>query len=401
MPESGMHPTTDPAGASTDNTMTTLYHAALGPVNRDYYLPIFAHFDATGRSSTRWNWAASLCTINWMVFRQAWSAALIYVAAAEGLALLVFALGRQLLHWPQGVEWGVLASFALLAFAAPGLYGNALLHADIRRRIARALSASRTIPEACALLAQRASSPQRLRALVGVNLVLAALVVVAYLALPTAGSSSSSGDADPSMAPSVTVAQAASAAASAAQAEPLPVAAAPEVPVTSAASAPAVADGATSEQTDAPAQADNVAPPPAAPTAPAPPAPKAQAEPPARKPAAAPERKPRTPPAAQKPATAAAPPPATASEGASAALPTVGQAPGYYINVGLFANEANARKAQARLLNEGLPAFRQALDNAKGRRIRVRVGPYASRAQADAAAETIRAMALEAVVFKQ
>lgn len=82
-------------------------------------------------------------------------------------------------------------------------------------------------------------------------------------------------------------------------------------------------------------------------------------------------------------------------------MPTVGTAAGYYINVGLFADEANARKAQARLLNEGLPAFRQALDNAKGRRIRVRVGPYASRAQADAAAETIRAMALEAVVFKQ
>lgn len=69
--------------------------------------------------------------------------------------------------------------------------------------------------------------------------------------------------------------------------------------------------------------------------------------------------------------------------------------------MGLFAEEANARKAQARLLNEGLPAFRQELQGANGRRIRVRVGPYASRAQANAAAESIRAMALEAVVFKQ
>ena len=51
--------------------------------------------------------------------------------------------------------------------------------------------------------------------------------------------------------------------------------------------------------------------------------------------------------------------------------------------------------------NEGLPAFRQELNNSKGRRIRVRVGPYATRAQADAAAEAIRAMALDAVVFKQ
>ncbi len=58
-------------------------------------------------------------------------------------------------------------------------------------------------------------------------------------------------------------------------------------------------------------------------------------------------------------------------------------------------------KAQARLLNEGLPAFRQELSGAKGRRIRVRVGPYGTRAQADAAAASIRAMALEAVVFKQ
>ena len=79
----------------------------------------------------------------------------------------------------------------------------------------------------------------------------------------------------------------------------------------------------------------------------------------------------------------------------------MGAAAGYYINVGLFAEEANARKTQARLLNEGLPAFRQELDSAKGRRIRVRVGPYESRAQADAAAESIRAMTLDAVVFKQ
>lgn len=69
--------------------------------------------------------------------------------------------------------------------------------------------------------------------------------------------------------------------------------------------------------------------------------------------------------------------------------------------MGLFAEEANARKAQARLLNEGLPAFRQELQSANGRRIRVRVGPYDTRARADAAAASIRAMALEAVVFKQ
>lgn len=79
----------------------------------------------------------------------------------------------------------------------------------------------------------------------------------------------------------------------------------------------------------------------------------------------------------------------------------MGSTPGYYINVGLFAEEANARKAQARLLNEGLPAFRQTLQTAKGKRIRVRVGPYPSAKAANAAAAQIRALQLEAVVFKQ
>ena len=68
--------------------------------------------------------------------------------------------------------------------------------------------------------------------------------------------------------------------------------------------------------------------------------------------------------------------------------------------MGLFADESNARKAQSRLLNEGLPAFRQTLDGAKGTRVRVRVGPYASRSEAEAAA-TVKTLGLEAVVFRK
>jgi cell division septation protein DedD len=105
-------------------------------------------------------------------------------------------------------------------------------------------------------------------------------------------------------------------------------------------------------------------------------------------------------PAASTKSKVPAPTAATASV-AQPAVATVGTASGYYINVGLFADEANARKAQARLLNEGIPAFRQELNNANGRRIRVRVGPYDSRAAANAAAASIRAMELDAVVFKQ
>ena len=89
-----MHATTDPAEISallpsqprSDSALTALYRAALGPVTPSAYLPVFARFDEVGRTTTHWNWVASLCTLNWLVFRQLWGAALVYVAAAEGLA---------------------------------------------------------------------------------------------------------------------------------------------------------------------------------------------------------------------------------------------------------------------------------------------------------------------------
>nr|WP_295939754.1 SPOR domain-containing protein [uncultured Acidovorax sp.] len=396
----------------SDNAMAAMSRLALGPVNTDYYLKVFERFDDTGRTTTTWNWAACLCTLNWMLFRQLWGAALVYVAAVEGLALIVFGVGRSFLHWPVGIELGVLGAFAVLAFAVPGLYGNAILYADIRKRIARALAASRTVPEACALLEKQASSRKRLQVLVLANVVLGLAALIAYLTL-------SPSDVKPlALEPAVTVAQATAAAQAASTTHPVGALPAPEAEQTPPTS-PTTATEATAAPVAPPAPAAASAPAPVAPApaAVAPPA-AAKASTPATK-ASAP--KPATPAASTRTPTAAASTPAptrreaasrpvasakpkapaAAASSADTALPTVGTAPGYYINVGLFAEEANARKTQARLLNEGLPAFRQELNNSKGRRIRVRVGPYATRAQADTAAEAIRAMALDAVVFKQ
>lgn len=425
----------------SDNAMTALSRLALGPVNTAYYMAVFERFDNTGRTTTTtWNWAACLATLNWMLFRQLWTPALVYLAAAEGLALIVYGIGRTFLQWPPGVELGVLGAFAMLAFAVPGLYGNAILYADIRKRVARALAASRTLPEACVLLEKQASSRKRLQALVLANLVLVAAAALAYLVWAPS-------DTKPlALEPAVTVAQAtaaasrpsaaASAPAAAITAAPSPAPAPAPVPVpVPAQEPPTPALPATTASAPDPAK-PAAAPPTAKSAAPATPAPKAAAtaSTPARsseanRPAPAtlsaastvsktPSSAPAT--AAPKPSAKTTPPAEPASRAASAAkaktpkasasaaapassapLPTVGTAAGYYINVGLFADEANARKAQARLLNEGLPAFRQELNNAKGRRIRVRVGPYESRAKAEAAAASIRAMALEAVVFKQ
>ncbi len=420
----------------SDNAMTALSRLALGPVNTAYYLAVFERFDNTGRTTTTWNWAACLATLNWMLFRQLWTPALVYLAAAEGLALIVYGIGRTFLQWPPGVELGVLGSFALLAFVVPGLYGNAILYADIRKRVARALAASRTLPEASALLEKQASSRKRLRAVVLGNLGLAAAAVIAYLVwVPS--------DTKPlALEPAVTVAQATIAAASRPASAALPASAASEpaasiasevapapapeqpstpaaaasAPVTSPTRATTSATSAATRTPPAPMQTASAAQPPAAapraavtPATPATPA--ASKKPPAAATAAASKPAPQTA-AASEPASRTTPAAKTraaktaasaADPTASAPLPTVGTAAGYYINVGLFADEANARKAQARLLNEGLPAFRQELNasSGSGRRIRVRVGPYPGRTEADAAAASIRSMGLEAVVFRQ
>ncbi|MBP3980237.1 SPOR domain-containing protein [Acidovorax sp. JG5] len=383
-----MHAATDPAATTalqpsklrSDSAMTALYSAALGPVHLSRYLPVFARFDEAGRTTTSWNWAASLCTLNWMVFRQLWGAALVYVAAAEGLALLVFGLGRPLLQWPQAVEWGVVGAFFLLGCAVPGLYGNALLHADAHKKIARALTATHTLNETRALLARQASSWKRLAWLAAGNLALALAAAGVYLAIPSTVAPQS---ADP--------------------ATPTPTASAPQKT-----DAPAATGAATPPQRSASEAAAIPAPPAAPEPAQAPPEPAALAPAPSAAPMERASRPtmataPTAPAKRASPSQAKALAPDTAAAASAEnnnALPVVGTAPGYYINVGLFANEANARRAQARLLNEGLPAFRQEILTAKKRRLRVRVGPYSDHADADAAAVTIRSMALEAVVIK-
>lgn len=86
-------------------------------------------------------------------------------------------------------------------------------------------------------------------------------------------------------------------------------------------------------------------------------------------------------------------------------VPTARTAPepvhGYYINVGLFAIPANAASAYQRLRDVRLPATSEVVDTKSGSMTRVRVGPYAKRSQADAAAKKVRAAKLDAYVLRR
>ena len=74
--------------------------------------------------------------------------------------------------------------------------------------------------------------------------------------------------------------------------------------------------------------------------------------------------------------------------------------PGFYINVGLFAVPSNGTNAFRTLEKAELPVFTDVVKSKKGALTRVRVGPYMNKALADAAAEKIKGMKLEAVVFQ-
>lgn len=421
----------------SDKAITSLYRAALGPVNTERYMPVFARLDAVGRTLTSWHWSACFFTLGWMVFRRLWGAALVYVAAAEGVALLVFGVGRPLLQWPQAVEWGVVGAFAVVGSVIPGLYAHAILHADIRKRVTSALAASANIPQACDLLAAQAVSRKRLHGVIGGHALIVAAALLAYVLFPQglfdapaaqpaaaaqqpASRAASWNQPEPTLATASRTAVTASASASASPASAQAPRPEPDAGIAALAASAPLPAAAPSSSASAPAAAP-------APTKPASQASATSAQSPdtprsVKSAAANTEKRTAPPPAsrASAPAKASTPAPA-ASKTASATksaetarakptaavkapaedLATVGSAPGFYINVGLFADESNARKAQSRLLNEGLPAFRQTLDGAKGTRVRVRVGPYASRSQAEAAAATVKALGLEAVVFRK
>lgn len=71
----------------------------------------------------------------------------------------------------------------------------------------------------------------------------------------------------------------------------------------------------------------------------------------------------------------------------------------YVVQVGAFAETTGAREARTKVEKLGLKTYTQVVETPDGKRIRVRVGPYAERAEADKAAAQLRASGLAAAVL--
>ncbi len=460
--------------------MPALYRAALGPFNTDRYLAFFERQDDTGRNLPGWNAAAAFFTLGWMVFRQLWLPALVYLAALEGVALVAFALGQQWLKLPPPVLGGLALAVFGAACVLPGLYGDAVIHAEMRKKINRALAASPNLAQAAELLARQAPTRRRLAWVAAVHALLAAAALVLWLAFPEGMEKSAAAGTSPAgtapaavpATPSASVPAAPEPAASAAgvaapaqtaasEAAPQPQGAAVPGPQAASASAPEVAASQPAPAA-APAAASSAALEPAKPltaeaksaaavasqaaslqaSAAAPDASASAATAPSARPAASSPAATPTPsaqPAAKAPSAVASSPaqsssqpksaPAAATAGrpgpsvavaprarqahtaARATRPAVATPPAaasesdppvaqrrLYINVGLFGEPANARRAMALLQTVDVPASTAQVRSATTGRMltRVRAGPFRSSSEANDAARRVLSVGLEA-----
>lgn len=120
------------------------------------------------------------------------------------------------------------------------------------------------------------------------------------------------------------------------------------------------------------------------------------------KPQAKPE--PLTKPAAQKSDAAQTDTPKTsASEAARAQALLDGKPPvvseRIVVQVGAFADAVRAREVRLTLERAGLKTYTHVAETSEGKRIRVRVGPFSSRAEADKAAARVKALGLPAAIL--
>lgn len=71
----------------------------------------------------------------------------------------------------------------------------------------------------------------------------------------------------------------------------------------------------------------------------------------------------------------------------------------YVVQVGAFADATRAREVRLKIEHAGLKTYTHVADTKDGRRIRVRVGPFAAKADADKAVEQIKKLNLPAAIL--
>lgn len=121
----------------------------------------------------------------------------------------------------------------------------------------------------------------------------------------------------------------------------------------------------------------------------------------AAKPAAKPDVKPAVPPVAAAAPKPPAPKPVAQAASKLPAKPAEKDKPlvRYVVQFGAFADAAAAQEARLKAERQGLKTYAQQVDTPQGKRIRVRLGPFTDKAEADKAAAALRKAGLPGAVL--
>lgn len=86
-------------------------------------------------------------------------------------------------------------------------------------------------------------------------------------------------------------------------------------------------------------------------------------------------------------------------DGKDAAKPAAADAGRFIVQVGAFADADKAREARLKVERAGVTTYTQVVETPEGKRTRVRVGPFSSKAEAEKAAAKIRGLDLPAAIL--
>ena len=395
IPPPAAPPPEPPPPSAPPNVSADLYKAVIGQKNQATYLRHFAQFDAKGTTGPTWHWAAFLSALNWFIFRGMWGAALLYAAFMLAAILGLFGIGKLAYDFSDSTAQMLFAGFVLLTSVLGGLYAHAAYYRFCKKKIVETVGLSSSIQDARKRLRDRASTNRRLYGLMVLNAALIGLAAWGFSLIQQQGSAARSASAprEPATLPVVDSPASAATAASASAS----TSSAPETTTAATAATPAIPP--TSAQTPAPATATPASAPQEAalPTqsaaSEAASSPTSQAKPLVEPPQ---PKEPKVTPAATpsaKPASRPASSPAAVSYPASADTR-------YFVQVGVFAVEDNALTLQEKLEAAGFRVHTLGMKTPKGIMIQVRVGPFDSKADADASATRLQAMDLPTYIFK-
>jgi len=373
-----------------------LYRAAIGPRGQDYYLRQFARFDANGKTGPTWHWPAYWATVNWLIYRKMWGWALAYVAALLGLALVIFGVGKLVFSYSDATGVLLFLVFLTAAFILPGLYANAWFYTYCNEKISATLRSTHEIKDACEALAERASTNRRWFVLASVNVAMMALLagVVTFVMNPDqeAQHLAQTRPSPPLASGALTV-----------ETQPTPLktnTSAAISPATASDPAPQATAPAKTEDVatkSAESQAPKVALPAEQPVRPELPKPVQVAAASTTKPAAVAPEQPAAVAASSVQVAQAQPAPAAVVRPA----PAVRVRYVWVVQVGAYAQEVNAQQTRARVEELGLETGAEPVTTASGELIRVRVGPFTRRDEAEKAALRIRSLDLPALILRQ